>query len=72
MFYKGDRKRRHRTIFSEVQLAGLERAFAATHYPDAGLREHLGRLTGLPEERIEVIHDEILILVSWYNNVASF
>lgn len=48
------RKRRHRTIFTEEQLAQLETAFLRTHYPDVGLREELALRVDLKEERVEV------------------
>ncbi len=51
----GKRKRRHRTIFSEEQLAELEATFQKTHYPDVLLREQLALKTDLKEERVEVI-----------------
>uniref|UniRef100_A0A915K0U0 Homeobox domain-containing protein n=1 Tax=Romanomermis culicivorax TaxID=13658 RepID=A0A915K0U0_ROMCU len=49
----GKRKRRHRTIFSEEQLAELESTFQNTHYPDVLLREQLALKTDLKEERVE-------------------
>jgi len=48
------RKRRHRTIFSEEQLAQLETVFYQTQYPDVTLREQLAAHINLKEARIEV------------------
>lgn len=48
------RKRRHRTIFSEEQLAQLESVFQQTQYPDVTLREQLAAHINLKEARIEV------------------
>ncbi len=57
----GKRKRRHRTIFSEEQLAELEATFQKTHYPDVLLREQLAQKTDLKEERVEVIFSNNLL-----------
>ncbi|KAH7699643.1 CRE-CEH-45 protein [Aphelenchoides avenae] len=54
MSHSGKRKRRHRTIFSEEQLAVLEATFNATQYPDVSLREKLAEQCELKEERVEV------------------
>lgn len=48
------RKRRHRTIFSEEQLAQLENVFYHDQYPDVALRDELARQLNLKETRIEV------------------
>lgn len=56
MSHSGKRKRRHRTIFSEEQLAVLEATFNATQYPDVSLREKLAEQCELKEERVEVSH----------------
>ncbi|XP_010859727.1 PREDICTED: homeobox protein SEBOX isoform X1 [Bison bison bison] len=46
--------RKKRTTFSRGQLLELERVFAARPYPDIGTREHLARVTSLPEAKIQV------------------
>ncbi|XP_014438399.1 homeobox protein SEBOX [Tupaia chinensis] len=46
--------RRKRITFSRGQLLELERVFAARPYPDIGTREHLARVTCIPEAKIQV------------------
>uniref|UniRef100_A0A1I8AR12 Homeobox domain-containing protein n=1 Tax=Steinernema glaseri TaxID=37863 RepID=A0A1I8AR12_9BILA len=53
-FGSGKRKRRHRTIFNDDQLAILEKTFQTTQYPDIAMREKLAQECGLKEERVEV------------------
>ncbi|XP_077078143.1 homeobox protein goosecoid-2-like [Siphateles boraxobius] len=48
------RVRRHRTIFTEEQLAALEDLFRQNQYPDINTREDLAQRTHLREERVEV------------------
>ncbi|KAI6182535.1 Goosecoid [Aphelenchoides bicaudatus] len=50
----GRRKRRHRTIFTDEQLAILEANFSANAYPDIAHREKLAIQCDLKEERVEV------------------
>ncbi|RDD44642.1 Homeobox protein goosecoid [Trichoplax sp. H2] len=48
------RKRRHRTIFTDEQIAELEKLYEQTQYPDVTMRERIAQKIDLKEERVEV------------------
>lgn len=45
---------RNRTIISKEQVTFLQNVFEINHFPDAGVRKQLERVTGLPGRVIQV------------------
>lgn len=52
-----------RTIFTSYQMELLDKAFQEAHYPDVYAREMLSLKTDLPEDRIQVKHKAVVMVV---------
>lgn len=48
------KKRRHRTVFTRLQLEQLEHAYRVSRYPDVEMRDSLARTVELDEGRVQV------------------
>ena len=47
--------KRSRTTFTPAQQTALEQAFLAAPYPDSSAREHISRVTGIAEAKVQVM-----------------